>query len=400
MRARAFMSHVGSSGLFLSKYSLIKKLILLIFFFLAIDMGGDFGLRNIAVPVGMLCLVLLIGLSFPRVWHLPFAMLVIYPSIAFLIGVAGGAELAIAISQLKSTVLAFIMFLVIYRIPYTITSKALLYSLFAVAFLAVCLTIGLSLGVDVVREILSTMADKGGGYFGERFISEDKIFPNVYFKATLFYVPAFVISIFLRKYWFAMVFFLALVAGISKTGMLVTGLVMLIYLFWNKNDIKLVLLGWILLGVSAYFIIQSPIFILFDEILKNKSLTVDVRVGHFQSLASLWIENPLNLLFGFGLGSTFYSDGVGGVVSNIELDHLNVIRKYGLIWALIFFSWVIMVAYYAIKNKEYEIKIIGWALLISFVVAGTNPVLISPIFFLFLFLTMAANRQSSIRNNS
>lgn len=381
------------------KNKIRNVLVYLLFFSLAIDMGGDFGLRNIALPVGMLFLVFMYGVSVPNDWLLPFGILVVYPSALLLIGITGGAELPVAISQFQSTVLAFVVFLFVYRIPYAVTSKVLLFSLFSVALLAVGLAIGLILGIDAVSGILSMLADKGGGYFGERGVGVEEIVPNVYFKATLFFVSAFVLSIFTKRYWFAGIFFLALVAGVSKTGMLITGFVLLIYLFWNKN-IKGLLFGSILLVAVVFFVMQSPLFILFDEIAKNESATVNTRAGHFESLVSLWSDNPLNLLFGFGLGSTFYSSGAGAVVSNIEIDHFNVVRKYGFLWAMLFFSWVIKVAYTAIKNNHDDVRGMGWGLLLAFIVAGTNPVLISPLFFLFLFLTMAANHQTAIRNES
>jgi hypothetical protein len=112
-------------------------------------------------------------------------------------------------------------------------------------------------------------------------------------------------------------------------------------------------------------------------------------------MPELFSDHPLGLLFGFGLGTEFYSEGLGQYVSNIELDHLNCIRKYGLIWSGIFFGIVLHTSVRSINSKLKGVRILGICLFFAFVVAGTNPILISPVFFLILFVTMLANIQSN-----
>jgi hypothetical protein len=152
--------------------------------------------------------------------------------------------------------------------------------------------------------------------------------------------------------------------------------------------------GGLVVAAAVALVVSSPLFTLFREIAENDSTTVNVRAGHLESLLALWRERPANLLFGFGLGSTFHSAGAGDVVSNIEIDHFNVVRKYGLFWALAFFAWVLRTAWMAIRDARVDVRGLGWALLAGFVVAGTNPVLISPVFFLFLFVTLSAIDQA------
>lgn len=379
----------------LNRNFLTKSFVTLLFFSTAIDMGGEFGLRNILVPICSLLLVMTTGLAFPKGWVISFFILIAYPTASLLIGILNGAELQLAFSQYQSTMFAFILFILIFRIPYEITTTALLYSLFVVALLAVFLAISLSLGIDSAYEILSNMEVKGGGHFGERGVTgTDKIISNVYFKTTLFFVPAFIFSLFTKRYFIAIVFFLALYAAVSKTGIMVTGLIAVIFLL-RKANWKELLIGCALVIAAIIFIIQSPIFVFFNEIAQNNSTTVDVRKGHFESIINLWSDNPLSLFIGFGLGSTFYSSGADAIVSNIELDHFNVVRKYGTLWASLFFFWVLNITYKAIKNDSYNVKYLGYSLFSAFIVAGTNPVLISPVFFLFLFITMAASHQTS-----
>lgn len=376
---------------------LTKFLVASMFLGLAIDMGGDFGIRNVVLPICALLFVLTNGLSFPKGWLAAFCILVVYPAVLLLIGVFSNGDLSVATSQFKSTTLAFLLFLLVFKMPYALATKTLLFVLFSVALLAVLLAVGLTLGIDQVSEILSWMADKGGGYFGERGIDIEEIIANVYFKSTLFFVPSFVIALFSKRYLIAVVFVFALIVAISKTGMVVAGLIALIYLFFNGSR-KDFFFGVISLLAILILVIKSPIYVLFYEVVTNESETVRIRIGHFLSIINLWQDNPFNFIFGFGLGSTFYSIGAEAVVSNVEIDHFNVVRKYGIFWALLFFTWVLRVSYAAIKNKHADVRALGWGLLIAFVVAGTNPVLISPLFFIFLFVTMAANSQTMARN--
>ncbi len=364
------------------------------FIVLALDMGGNFGVRNVVLPLCSVILLWANGLAISKGWLLPFGMLVACPAISLLIGVIDTSDLSLALSQFQSTALAFIIFLLLYKVPYQESIEALVFAMSIVACLAISLAIGMMLGIHSVSEILNYISEKGGGYFGERGVGVEGVIPNVYFKSTLFFVPTFLYSMFTKRYWVAIVCFLALIAAVSKTGIVISVIVAFTCLLWNRS-MKSFFIGGVLLFVVVFFIVRSPLYFLFAQIANNESGTVSTRLGHLESLINLWGDNPLNFLFGFGLGSTFYSSGVDSIVSNIEIDHFNVVRKYGFLWAIIFWVWILNTAYVAMKNSHAEIRGIGWSLLIAFLVAGTNPVLISPLFFVFLYITMSANDQSN-----
>ncbi len=378
----------------INRNKVTNMLIGIMFFSLALDMGGGFGLRNVLLPICMLLYVMLSDILVPKNWLIPFALLVVYPTVSLIIGIVGGAEIAVAISQYQSTVLAFMLFIILFRAPYKVTMDLLINSLFVVAIIAIILAVGLVLRIDSISDIVWFIADKKGGYFGDRAVDIESIIPNVYFKSTLFFVPAFIYSLFTKRYLFATVFFAALIVAVSKTGMVITTLIAIFYLlrFGNKKEL---IMGGLVLISSLVLIAQSPLLTFFIEVINNDSETVNVRAGHLQSLVYLWSESPNNFIFGFGLGSTFFSSGTQEVVSNIEIDHFNTVRKYGILWSLLFFFWVLKESYTSIGSSSSKIKNFGWGTLIAFFVAGTNPILISPIFFLFLFITMAANVQSS-----
>lgn len=378
---------------FFNKSFLSEVVVFAMFFGLAVDMSGELQIRNISLLVCVTLLIFMHGVALPKNWMIPFSLFILYPIVLLLIGVLQDVEMPLAISQYQSTIFAFIIFVLVSRMPYKLSAQALIYSIFFVALFSVILAAGLWLGIGPLSAIVSFMADAGGGYFGERSVGIESVLPNVYFKVTLFYIPIFLISLFQRRYLISTICFFGLVAAVSKTGIVFT-LISAILFFAVKGNLKSRVVVIFLIVLAVIFIINSPIFFLFDEIAKNESSTVDVRGGHLRSIVELWLSHPANFVFGFGLGSKFYSSGVNQVVSNIEIDHLNVVRKYGFLWAALFFSWVLSVAYKAIRSDLPEVRGLGWSLLLAFIVAGTNPVLVSPVFFLFLSVTMAANFQT------
>ena len=117
----------------------------------------------------------------------------------------------------------------------------------------------------------------------------------------------------------------------------------------------------------------------------GKSATATVRIKHFESVIALFEENPIYIITGQGIGTSFYTTGFGFVTDNIEIDHINTIRKFGFIWSTMFYSliaWEIIKLY---SSHIYENKALGLAFISTFILVGTNPLLINP---LFLMLTV------------
>jgi hypothetical protein len=368
-------------------------LIAAMFMAVALDMGGQIGVRDIVVPIAAAMLIVVRRTVFPRQIAPLFALLVVYPTVLLLIGVIKSADLSVAVSQYRSTVLAFILLVILSDSPYKILAKALYYSIGFTALIAVILAISLIMGITVFDGLINRLHENSAGYFGLRGVG-DNFIPNIYFTATLFYVPAALYFLFRGSNFIYLICLIGLVAAVSKAGMLFVLFGTIIFLFSKgKMSSKLLIVGT--LGLVLLFVFQSPAMELFIEIEEGRSGTVAARIGHMVSILQLFSDHPLEFLFGFGLGTEFYSEGIGQYVWNIELDHLNCIRKYGFIWSCIFFWVVLHTSIKSIKSNIEDIRILGGCLLSAFIVAGTNPVLISPVFFLILFVTMLANIQSA-----
>ncbi|MCZ8112959.1 MAG: hypothetical protein ACK5Y8_06110 [Betaproteobacteria bacterium] len=357
---------------------------------LCIDMGGEYGIRNVVVTIASPMLMWLharrlrIGL---RVLF-PFVMLIIWPLFSFAIGLANGADERLALSQLQSTVLGFVLVLIVGTTEPNRTARLLTIALRITAVAAISLAVGLFFDFPLAAATTAFLDDSGGGYFGKRSVTEFDFAPNIYFKSSIFYAWAFTYTLLLNQHRSALLLLFAMIAATSKASLLAALLITLIRTT-ALASIRTFLFAALATAAAVSLVMALSLDVLFVEIVKMESNTVDVRMLHLRSLLSYWAAHPLNIFFGFGLGTEFFSLGEGALVSNIELDHLNCIRKYGLFWSLAFFAWTLVSAWSAIRSNDLQRRATGWALLVVFIVAGTNPVLISPLFFLVLAICHA-----------
>lgn len=220
----------------------------------------------------------------------------------------------------------------------------------------------------------------------------ESLIPNVQFRSTLFFVPAGLYFLLSRKLLPFYICFIGLIAAVSKGGMIFLFIISSLFFLANKGHMRW--FGLVSAVLIVFFLYNYPLWESFREIYTGESRTVEVRLLHYESLMKLFSEDHIGFVFGFGLGTEFYSTGAGFAVTGIELDHLNTIRKYGLIWSLVFFGFIISISLRAISSRFSDVRTLGVCLAAAFIVAGTNPVLISPIFFLILFVTMQALDQS------
>jgi len=124
----------------------------------------------------------------------------------------------------------------------------------------------------------------------------------------------------------------------------------------------------------------------------GESETALIREGHIDSILKLFARNPHYLVLGQGVGLPFFSSGEAGDVQNIEVDHLNTIRKFGLPWFLGFSALVFLPAWNLISSGGMEMRAFGFALISAYLAAGTNPVLTSPLFILLMVASYFAQR--------
>ena len=136
--------------------------------------------------------------------------------------------------------------------------------------------------------------------------------------------------------------------------------------------------------------------------LGRSSSSTMIKIGHIKTVLDLVFKDVVTFLFGMGLGSSFYSYGVNQMVSNIEVSHFNLIRQYGVLYSICFFSYVFMV-FVSLLKTDRNGKLLSIGLAMLFLAAGTNPLLLSPVYFLVLIISRAyvvlyAKEKSYIKN--
>lgn len=221
-------------------------------------------------------------------------------------------------------------------------------------------------------------------------------FPNVYFRWSLLLIPTTLLMLQENKTRFLLPIFAVFLT--TSTAVILLASVGMIWVFiesilrqyehYKLFRKRIMLFLFVLLGVIVALYFGGYRSVL-DFVVGKFSITSQstwVKLEHIKSVINTLSEDSFRLFFGMGIGSVFYSTGVGGVVANIEVDHFNLIRQYGLIYATAFFLYVFFLFLALWVSNDENGRLIAMGLLLLFLAAGTNPLLISPVFFLYLIL--------------
>jgi hypothetical protein len=370
-------------------------LLFLFFFCLFFDLGGALYVRHFALLI-LMGVVLHTLLASPKMFFAPFlnlsilALFLAWPMMSAYIGFYKAANGGLIVQN----ILALVSFpiLIIFFSNFTVEDIVNGFTRAAtlLGFVVLALWVLLYFDNSLAHVVADEFSEREAGYFGIREMS-GLSFPVIYFKATLFFVPAIVLLLQNDKFLCVIVLLSALMAATSKTGVVVAALAILISIFKRKSSFMLVsgvliFLGVFLVLVAVYF--DAVIYALFTD--ENTLMT---RVGHWGSLSSMFLDNPSYFFMGQGAGTEFYSMGAGEFVNNIELDHLNSIRKFGLIW----FAGFVLFVYGVIReNQKIHKTGLAAALMVAFVICGTNPVLLTLMFFSILAFSYVAAKRESI----
>lgn len=367
-----------------------RGIVLLLWIANIYDMGGGFGIKYVSFAVALLYLVLNFR-SFPMdrlTSHIFICVFLLWPILSLLRGVVAGADLALVINQISAFPAAIVFFLVIQSVRPQYGVSVFFSTMCSLAVAIIALYSLMWFGNPLADYLLKIFSSEAHGYIGYRPFG-NVLLPNVYFKATLFLVPTYIYFLYSAKSIKALVVLLALVLAFSKAGFTICLLFTLVYLILHRGDRRFKT------AIIALFLLLSPWFLSFGQFteelvqsLTGQSETAQVRVGYIDSLYTMFGENPSSLLIGQGPGSVFYAQNQGDTLSNIELDHLNAIRKFGLPWFLVFTAFVLVLSYKLFGSKFSDDRVLGLALFAIFLAAGTNPVLLSPPFLMFMAMLL------------
>lgn len=342
-----------------------------------LDSGGEIGLRLFGLA-GLLLLCIRQPAS-PVQWKtlliwLGFVLL-LAPSII---------RASFAGVELKNIIIwtyPFLAFPVIYFVARSsrITSDHFVWAGLYFALIIIALFMGRITGDASLMWLNEKLTSGASGFFNQKQVFFQDAMPVVYFQGTLSLVFVSILA-FGRGYYLA--FFLMLVALVlapSRFGVTVSlGFAYLLVLArlasWSRRIALLaVTLGAVLIaGLFA----PSGYVDMFD----GDSSGSIVRLGHVQSLLETFNNDISKLILGSGPGSSFYSSGFHDYTDNIEISQLELIRKFGIGFFIVF-SGLLSALFVALWRKGRKPH--AMAIAAHFLVATSNPVLLTAVFLLY-----------------
>ncbi len=345
-------------------------------------------------------------------------LFVVWPLWSLLYGAARKSDVTVGLTEVTPFLFALPLVTVL-RVAGEKTALRLFYACMLSLATVVIISFGLLIlfpeGAisSTLFNVLSSLHEREG-YFGAKPLGDTQV-PGIYFGSTLFLVPAVVYYLFAGKTLRAVVVFLGLAFAFSKAGIAIViafGLAHSIRFFLSRRGLRSVdrtptrwllylraALPFILLAALAGSVLLA--FPSFTEqvadTVAGESETAQIRIGHFDSVIKLFTDNPHYLLIGQGVGLPFYTSGESEFVQNIEVDHLNTIRKFGLPWFIGFTAVVFYSSWRLIRSKDQEACAFGFALMSMYLAAGTNPVLLAPLSIMLMMMSYFLQRKYHAR---
>ena len=358
---------------------LTDLLLSLLFFALMIDSGGELGLRTVG-------LALLVPLSATRLRELR-----LFPR-EILIWAIGCVLLSPSLfsSLFKSIPIAPI---IVWTFPILVFPLLLAATranrltvnhfingglLFAVVILI--LFYGRLNQIDQITAVHDFMSERSAGFFNEKKVFFEDATPVVYFQGTLALVMCAVLAIGQGRYVTYIVVCIALLVAPSRFGVVLSlffGAAMLGIKFYRRSGFW-IMLGFVVVGVTIGLTSAPESFV---EIFSSEGEGSQVRLLHVASVLDLFDQKPFLLLLGDGPGTSFFSRGFNALTDNIEISQLEVLRKFGLPFALGITGLLGAVCFRLLHQR---CRSMALALIAHYVVAFSNPVLFAlPAVFLF-----------------
>lgn len=165
-----------------------------------------------------------------------------------------------------------------------------------------------------------------------------------------------------------------LISGTRSSVMLSIFLAATVVFIWGRNRRYMRYIAYPLMFVffAVFAVVLSAL------LMETTEFSNMVKYAHLNSYAVLFEENPLYLLFGQGVATSFYTSGFNGFALETEWTYVEMIRNYGLFSLLIFyvlFRPIISMAKHISKFDVIIVFILSY--IIYLIIAGTNPLLFS-----------------------
>lgn len=370
----------NSTGIYKSDHNILNTLaVYLLFLGYLIDLSGKMGLRFFFVYPSLFFLIVKSFSNNINSRHFFFVIFLLlgYPFLLTVFSFFFYDNYDLITSQFMSTFQMIFIFLAIKDFNPKKLLDILLYSILYVQMFSFFVFVGCFLNIPLFINLIDLMGRPfDGGYFGFLRVG-DFALPQLYFKSTLIFVFPAIYFFSLKKYWKSFLSITTLFLALSKSGSILA-LCGILYFIINRrksSDLIFIIIAIILLIYFGESYLDNYINL-------NESYTADVRRGQYNWFIKYIIENPIKFLFGSGFGNSVYINNEEVVA--LELDHIDTIRKYGVLWLLILFSPIFLKIFQNFKDIEH--KGLGISYLLTFIAVGTNPLLLTSVFFILSYI--------------
>lgn len=377
-------------GIKILKHKLFDLTIILSLLSFMLDSGGELGIRAVGfVLLSMLTLYnyrsVIFSVKELGIWI--GIILLLLPSI--FVSLSSNINFEIILVWIFPF-LSFPLFLVIVRAN-KINERNLVCAGVIFSILIILIFLGRFFNIEKFVSLNGFLSENASGFFNEKAAYSEVVYPVVYFQGTLSLIICGVLAI-ARKNLIAFIFILiAVLVAPSRFGLAV------LFLFGGVSYFYKYIILYKRLLISIFYVLIIPVIVYLN--IEGKFSGGDdglsIRYFHLESIISVFKDNMNYFITGNGPGSQFYTSAFNEMVDNIEVSQLELIRKYGVL-----FASAIFILYLFITKKLFQLSAIplGLAMIAHFIVSISNPVLFSlPAIFLFsIALTRILNQNSKL----
>ena len=238
----------------------------------------------------------------------------------------------------------------------------------------------------------------GIGFIGK---SENYAFYyKVFLRCSPLIIYAFAYAVFKKKRILSFMLFAALFASGTRANVIASFFVIAAYLWFKAREGKRGLLFILFFGLAVVIVTilnWEYIWKAFQGVLNAASAVESnsVRIGHLKGLAEYYQENPINIITGSGMGSSFYSYGRNAWIDQIEWPLLDFFRQNGILFTVLV---LIFIGRIILNSQTERYKKVG--LLAYFIIAMTNPLLYTSTAYLGYIYVYKDKVKKKYENNS
>ncbi|MDR0551882.1 MAG: hypothetical protein LBG72_07680 [Spirochaetaceae bacterium] len=362
----------------------------LIFFLFIFDSGGNIGIRNIGFLLMGICVLEILlknKIIINRYFLIFWVGIVSFLLVNLAVAMQNGAEF------LNANVFSFSMYMLVFfyilaRNNY-LDIEGYLNAVKVFAVFVIVFFLGRLLGINIIVEIYRFVPSVTGPDGTKNGMAV------VYYQGTLALVPGSVMFACQKKTGWFLICVIALAAAQSRFGLFTSILFFLI--IYRKKIYIPAMLALAVMAVIAVFQVEIPVLTTFLEMFNGRYSGSQIRQGHLYSILALLRDNPAYILFGQGAGTSFYTSGFNTYTDSVEISHFDFMRKYGVLFFGILSLALLWIIFVLFKKRQARQTRLAFALMAHYVVAISNPVLMSlPIMMLMCVAIVEAEQKRCV----